>query len=109
MKRPFVPPTVTLKQVHDAVPKHLLRKDPFRSASYVIRDVLLCAVFFGFAMTIEPLLLSNFGGRLLLATWQIPLIRAVLWLTYWWWQGLAFAGFFCIGERGPERSRSLLF
>jgi len=25
LKRPFVPPTITLKEVHDAVPKHLFK------------------------------------------------------------------------------------
>lgn len=25
MKRPFAPPTVSLKEIHDAVPKHLLK------------------------------------------------------------------------------------
>ncbi|KAH9940693.1 fatty acid desaturase-domain-containing protein [Amylocystis lapponica] len=97
--RPFTPPTVTLKQIHDAVPKHLLRKDVLRSSGYVARDVFFCALFFAFAASIEPMLVSGFGGYLpLKAAWQIAIARAALWATYWWWQGLCLAGFFCLAH-----------
>ncbi|KAI0937592.1 hypothetical protein AcV5_000391 [Taiwanofungus camphoratus] len=99
LEKPFSPPTITLKQVHDAVPKHLLRKDPWKSTFYVIRDIFCCALFFYFGFSIEPVLKSNFGGYVpLTAAWQVQLARAALWLTYWWWQGLSFASFFCIAH-----------
>lgn len=99
LTKPFVPPTITLKQIHDAVPKHLLKKNPWLSTYYCIRDVVCCAAFFYAGFQIEPVLKSNFGGYIpLTAEWQVQLARAGLWLTYWWWQGLSFASFFCIGE-----------
>ncbi|GBE87653.1 Delta(12) fatty acid desaturase [Sparassis crispa] len=99
LARPFAPPTITLKQIHDAVPKRLLRKDPLRSSCYVLRDVFFCTVFFAFAGSIEALLQSGFCGYFpLTSTWQIVLLRALMWMTYWWWQGLAFASFFCIAH-----------
>ena len=93
-----MPPTVTLKQIHDAVPKHLLQKDPLRSTGYVLRDVFFCALFFAFGAAIEPILASHFLGLVpLTAPWHVTLARSLLWLTYWWWQGIAFTSFFCIG------------
>ncbi|RPD65587.1 hypothetical protein L226DRAFT_456472 [Lentinus tigrinus ALCF2SS1-7] len=99
LARPYVPPTVTLKQIHDAVPKHLLQKDPLRSTGYVFRDVFFCALVFAFGASIEPLVSTHFLGFVpLTAPWHATLARALLWLTYWWWQGIAFTSFFCIGE-----------
>ena len=100
LARPFVPPTITLKELHDAVPKHLLQKDPLRSTGYVLRDVFFCLLFFAFGTSIERLVSSSFGGLVpLSAPWQVSLARTTLWLIYWWWQGIAFASFFCIGKR----------
>ncbi|KAI0635236.1 fatty acid desaturase-domain-containing protein [Trametes polyzona] len=99
LARPFVPPTVSLKELHDAVPKHLLQKDPLRSTGYVLRDVFFCALFFGFGASIERLVSSSFGGYVpLAAPWQATLARSTLWAVYWWWQGIAFASFFCIAH-----------
>ncbi|CCM00809.1 uncharacterized protein FIBRA_02851 [Fibroporia radiculosa] len=97
--KPFVPPPITLKQIHDAVPKHLLRKDPWRSTYFCIRDVSFCGLFFYFGLSIERILRSEFGGYLpLTAAWQVKLGRALLWMAYWWWQGLSFASFFCLAH-----------
>lgn len=99
LSRAFVPPSITLKQLHDAVPKHLLQKDAVRSTGYVLRDVFFCILFFGFGASIEPLVTSSFGGYVpLTSVWQLSLARATLWVVYWWWQGIAFASFFCIGQ-----------
>ncbi|KZT66588.1 delta-12-fatty acid desaturase [Daedalea quercina L-15889] len=97
--KPFVPPTVTLKEVHDAVPKHLLRKNPWLSSYYCVRDVVCCVAIFYYGFSIERILESNFGGFVpLSAAWQVHLARATLWLVYWWFQGLSFASFFCIAH-----------
>ena len=54
---------------------------------------------FQFGASIEPLLSSHFLGFVpLTAPWHTTLARALLWLTYWWWQGIAFTPFFCVGE-----------
>ncbi|TFY69825.1 hypothetical protein EVJ58_g181 [Rhodofomes roseus] len=99
LEKPFVPPTITLKDVHDAVPKHLLRKNPWLSSYYCIRDVVCCAAIFYYGFSIEHILAGNFGGFVpLSAAWQIRVARAALWLVYWWFQGLSFAGFFCIAH-----------
>ncbi|KDQ60225.1 hypothetical protein JAAARDRAFT_191632 [Jaapia argillacea MUCL 33604] len=95
--RPFVPPDVTLKQVHDAVPKHLLRPSERLSLSYVIRDVCFCIALFKIAASIEPWSQNGFCG-ILGTRWQIWLVKAGLWMVYWWFQGLVWAGMFCLGH-----------
>ena len=98
LNKPFIPPTVTLKEIHDAVPKELMRKDAIRSASYIVRDVIFCSLLMYFACSIETMVRTGFWGYLhLSASWQMNMLRAVLWLWYWWWQGLVFTSFFCIG------------
>ena len=99
LARPFAPPTVTLKEIHAAVPKHLLRKNALRSTGYVLRDVFFCAAFFAFGAAIEPLVATRLWGLVPLTSplWHAPTVRAAFWLTYWWWQGIAFTSFFCIG------------
>ena len=98
LHRPFTPPTATLKQLHDAVPKHLLQKDPLKSFGYVFRDILFCVLLFWFAASINSIARSGFGGLVRLTDpWEVKLLTGLLWLSYWWWQGLIFTSFFCIG------------
>ncbi|KAH8083325.1 fatty acid desaturase-domain-containing protein [Cristinia sonorae] len=99
LRKPFSPPKVTLKQLHDAVPKDLLRKDPLRSTGFIARDVVFCAALFICANYIEPAAHTGFGGWIhISAPWQIQLLKTLLWLSYWWWQGLVFTSFFCIAH-----------
>ena len=96
--KPFVPPSITLREIHAAVPKHLLRKDARLSAYYCVRDVACCAAIFYYGFHIEHILANiPLGAEVL-----VKLARAALWLVYWFFQGLSFASFFCIGS-----SRSL--
>lgn len=89
---------MTLKQIHDAVPKTLLRKDPVISASYVVRDVLICTLLFKFAGQIPFFVNAICGKDKILQQDFESLAKGLLWLWYWWWQGLVFTSFFCIGE-----------
>ncbi|KAJ3553381.1 hypothetical protein NM688_g3643 [Phlebia brevispora] len=99
LARPFVPPSITLKQIHAAVPKHLLQKSTLRSAGYILRDVALCICLFTFAAFINTFATTGFYGAVpVTASWQIAWLRTALWLTYWWWQGLVFTSFFCIAH-----------
>lgn len=104
-----MPPTVTLKDIHDAVPKHLLRKNPWLSSYYCVRDVVCCAAIFYYGFSMERILESSFGGFVpLTAAWQVHVARAALWLVYWWFQGLSFASFFCIGASPPTGLCSII-
>ncbi|KAF4582463.1 hypothetical protein EYR38_002588 [Pleurotus pulmonarius] len=97
LRKPFVPPSVTLKDVHTAVPKHLLHKDPLKATSYVLRDIALTVLLFKFGSCINPWAASAFGGSLA-PGWQVSIAKASLWGVYWWTQGLVWAGIFCLGH-----------
>ncbi|KAH8102900.1 fatty acid desaturase-domain-containing protein [Cristinia sonorae] len=97
LHKPFKPPQVTLKQIHDAVPKHLLKKNPWLSTYYVVRDVALCIGMFVFASYIPEMSQAILKYTGISAQCE-PIVRTGLWVQYWWWQGLVFAGFFCIAH-----------
>ncbi|KIY43773.1 hypothetical protein FISHEDRAFT_52616 [Fistulina hepatica ATCC 64428] len=97
LNKPFVPPTVTLKEIHDAVPKYLLKRDPVKSTLYVARDIAFTLVLFWFASSIQGWGESNFGG-FVTGHFAKAFIKSSLWMTYWWVQGLVWAGVFCLGH-----------
>ncbi|KAH9941308.1 fatty acid desaturase-domain-containing protein [Epithele typhae] len=112
LARPYAPPTITLKELHAAVPKHLLQKSALRSAGYIARDVAFVAAFFCCAAYIEPLVASRAWGLVPAGAgwWRPAVVRALLWTAYWWWQGIAFTSFFCIvcvDSMGVARVRAL--
>ncbi|KAK0208332.1 fatty acid desaturase-domain-containing protein [Desarmillaria ectypa] len=91
-KTPFSPPTVTLKEIHDAVPKHLLKGNPVLATMYVLRDISFTLLLFKLAShigDIEAYITSPVLGTL---------VKSFLWLAYWWVQGLVWAGIFCLGH-----------
>ncbi|GLB39262.1 putative fatty acid desaturase [Lyophyllum shimeji] len=97
LKKPFKPPTVTLKEIHDAVPKHLLKKNPLKSLTYVLRDITFTLLLFKFASRIDPWAETEFGGYVASGLHK-SLVKSALWLTYYWFQGLVWAGIFCLGH-----------
>lgn len=94
LRKPFSPPTFTLKQIHDAVPKHLLKRSDKKAALYVLRDITLATTFFALATKIGAATSFVFpdGG------WRASLLKAGLWGAYWWFQGLVGGGIFCLGH-----------
>ncbi|KAK0198431.1 fatty acid desaturase-domain-containing protein [Armillaria mellea] len=92
-RTPFSPPTVTLKEIHDAVPKHLLKGNPVLATLYVLRDVSFTLLLFKLASHIDDIEACISSPALGI------LIRSSLWLGYWWVQGLVWAGIFCLGSR----------
>ncbi|THH32541.1 hypothetical protein EUX98_g1641 [Antrodiella citrinella] len=106
LRKPFRPPNITMKQIHDAVPKHLLEKDPVRSSAFIVRDILLCTLFFVCATYIGPAARTGLWGLIpITVVWQVQTLKAFLWLSYWWWQGLVFTSFFCIGGSAQNYSK----
>ncbi|EPQ53468.1 hypothetical protein GLOTRDRAFT_130803 [Gloeophyllum trabeum ATCC 11539] len=97
LRKPFVPTSVTLKQVHDAVPKELLKPNEWLSMYYVLRDVALCSGFFFLASQIDPWAKTSYGGYVE-PGWQTTTARWALWAAYWWFQGLTWGGIFCLGH-----------
>ncbi|TRM69881.1 fatty acid desaturase-domain-containing protein [Schizophyllum amplum] len=97
LRKPFTPPKATLKDIHDAVPKELLRRNPWKGALYVLRDVALALVLLSLASRIKPWADGNFGGYVY-ARLAKRVLQSALWASYWWFQGLTWAGIFCLGH-----------
>jgi len=96
LRKPFSPPEVTLKEIHSAVPKQLLRRSPALASYYIGRDLLLATSFAMFATYIPTI--AHKVSTTLLASWTRLPVKALLWCAYWWFQGLVGAGIFCLGH-----------
>lgn len=92
--KPFVPPNITIKQVWEAVPKHLFAKSTTKSLYYIVRHLLVTYLLYLFAQNIDTILSTLLGG----STITTPLLKTVCWTAYWGFQGFAFAGIWCLGE-----------
>ncbi|KAF8306379.1 hypothetical protein DL93DRAFT_2088728 [Clavulina sp. PMI_390] len=46
LAKPYTLPKVTLKEIHDAVPKDLWKKNPLIAVYYTLRDAALCYSFY---------------------------------------------------------------
>ncbi|KAL0958240.1 hypothetical protein HGRIS_000396 [Hohenbuehelia grisea] len=106
-KRPFAPPKATLKEIRDAVPKDLLRPNSWAATYYVVRDLTLAFLLWRFALSIDTICnylpkFHTFGDIVLgseyLRRATAWIVKAVLWGVYWWFQGLVWAGIFCLGH-----------
>lgn len=94
---PFTPPDIILKEIHDAVPKHLLKPNPWTSSMYVARDFIMSFGLYKLATCISFLDGTSFGQ--LLADWHcLKLLKLSCWLAYWWIQGMIWAGMFFLGH-----------
>ncbi|KAI5066107.1 hypothetical protein GOP47_0018731 [Adiantum capillus-veneris] len=71
------PPPFTLADIRAAIPKHCWVKDPWKSFSYVVRDV---AIVFGLA-----------AGAAYINNWMV-------WPLYWFAQGTMFWALFVLGH-----------
>jgi omega-6 fatty acid desaturase (delta-12 desaturase) len=83
-RKVFTPPNISLKLVREAVPQHLFLKSTPKSVFYISRHLLVTLAFFLFANWLDQSI-----GNLL---FKIP-----LWILYSGWQGMAFAGIWCLG------------
>lgn len=97
LRTPFRPPKTTLKEIHDAVPKHLLRPNPTRATLYVVRDITLASFLFKAASSIAYWESIDYYGLVTSSRVKLTL-RVSLWMSYWILQGLVFAGIFCLGH-----------
>lgn len=92
----FVPPTISIKDVRAAVPRHLFEKSTTKGLYFVGRHVALSMLFYLFATRIEQ------------SSWEIAcelgwsasgriIVSWVCWVLYWFWQSVSFAGMWTLG------------
>lgn len=94
----FVPPNVTSKSVRDAVPAHLFERSTAKSLFYIIRHIIVTFAIYYCGSKIP--ILQKFVPS--------PLDRgigALLWILYWGWQGMSFAGIWALGTYEKHNSQ----
>ena len=85
--RPFEPTSAKFSDIQAAIPPHLRSKKLGRALIYVARDITFSVILFYLANHIN----SN-------AVKKKPfLIQGPLWVCYWYWQSIAWTGFWCLG------------
>jgi len=98
LEEPYELPKVTLKEIHEAVPKELYKRNTLKgiACQWALRDVLFCASFYQVAKYIDP-----FADALRVMNvnpWAVYAIKWSLWSMYWFFQGLVGGAFFCTGN-----------
>ncbi|KAF9456330.1 hypothetical protein BDZ94DRAFT_1285801 [Collybia nuda] len=85
-----LPSSVTMRKIQSFIPSHLFVRSTPRAISYLVRDCVIVAAFWTIAVCSDALGTAS------------PIItgcaRWGFWLTYWWFQGLAFTGIWVIGH-----------
>ena len=92
----FTPPNLSLKQLHDNIPLHLHQKSTLKSLAYILRHVAFTCGFYYLATLINIPIPSHCGGNVFTMLLK-HFVRPCLWILYWGWQGITFAGIWCLG------------
>ena len=92
----FVLPSVTIKDVHAAVPRHLFERNTAKGLFYVARTAGLSLLFYKFATRIDQFSWAT-ATALGLGPSGRSLVSWSLWILFWFWQSVAFAGFWTLG------------
>ncbi|KAF8627156.1 hypothetical protein AX17_006372 [Amanita inopinata Kibby_2008] len=95
----FDPPNISVKAVHDAVPNHLFERSTGKSLYYIARHFVVTYAFYCCGRLIDSLSPGSDGI-------SAVLIHSSLWLLYWGWQGMAFAGIWALGHEAGHDALS---
>ncbi|KAI0362842.1 hypothetical protein BV20DRAFT_1007969, partial [Pilatotrama ljubarskyi] len=93
----FVPPNISIKDVHAAVPRHLFEKSTTKSLFYAGRHVALSVLFYTFATRIDSLA-RTLSAALGCGAWSKYAFSWAFWALHWFWQSVAFAGMWTLGH-----------
>ncbi|EPQ57061.1 delta-12 fatty acid desaturase protein [Gloeophyllum trabeum ATCC 11539] len=103
--RPFEPPKISLAEVHAAIPPHLREISTLKGLYYLSRDILFGLLFYRAALYIP--IAANYASASLGLGQPFGLaLRATLWVCYWFWQGVLFAGFWCLAHEAGHGTMS---
>ncbi|KAK7693167.1 hypothetical protein QCA50_002733 [Cerrena zonata] len=94
--QPFAPTSVRFSDIQAAIPPHLRSKRLGRSLIYIARDLAFSALLYYAA--------GYINSEALLAA--PPLTRGTLWVFYWYWQSIAWAGFWCLAHEAGHGNLS---
>jgi len=99
----FTPPSFTIKELLDAIPKHCFERSAVRSFGYVAMDFAFIAALGTFAYHISTFFGAN--GSILNGNAGIAASWAA-WAAYWWYQGLVMTGVWVIAHECGHQSFS---
>ncbi|KAF9463198.1 fatty acid desaturase-domain-containing protein [Collybia nuda] len=102
----FTPPNITIKDVRDAVPRHLFEKSTPKSLFYLSRHLGITYSFYYLATQIDNITYFVITGDSVRHDFARYLIRMIFWVLYWGWQGMAFAGIWCLGHEAGHDALS---
>ena len=94
--RAFVPPNISIKDVHAAVPRKLFEKNTAKGLFYFGRHVAISALCYVFATQIDQLVWRT-GAVLGLGASESSFLSWACWIFYWFWQSVCFAGMWTLG------------
>ncbi|KAG5644851.1 hypothetical protein DXG03_007581 [Asterophora parasitica] len=103
-KGTFTLPNLSLKDVRAAVPPHLFERSTWKSLFYIARHLVFTFAFYYTATQIDVIARLVIGG----APGIQSVIKGVLWILYWGWQGVAFAGIWCLATNNIERDETYI-
>jgi omega-6 fatty acid desaturase (delta-12 desaturase) len=95
--RDFKPPNFTVAEIRAVVPKELFEKNTTKALSYVVRDISFALAFYKLSTYIDPFV-ATLGPKYGLSPLAVFGAKWALWATYWWWQGVALAGWWCLAH-----------
>ncbi|KAI0072548.1 hypothetical protein K474DRAFT_1628832 [Panus rudis PR-1116 ss-1] len=101
LKKPFIPPSVTLKSIHAAVPKHLFVKSTTKSLFYVFRHLAFVGALFHLAWRsseVSDWLSEQEKEQLGKIYVGRKAVEWGIWLFYWFWQSVCFTGIWTLGH-----------
>ncbi|KAJ6526663.1 fatty acid desaturase-domain-containing protein [Mycena capillaripes] len=93
----FIPLSYTLKDIKDGIPARLFERRTPLAVWYLFRDVVVSGTFLALALQIDTTLklkLVESG----VPKYAVDFATWACWLSYWWFQGLAFTGLWVIGH-----------
>ena len=96
-RKTFAPPELSLKDLHNAIPQHLFERSTLKSGLYISVHVFLTVLLHVCAERI-PLTLDQLSKTCNHPKAIQNLVQPILWVLYWGWQGMFFAGIWCLGQ-----------
>ncbi|KAH0581133.1 hypothetical protein H2248_012260 [Termitomyces sp. 'cryptogamus'] len=100
-KGTFTPPNISMKDIRAAVRPELFERSTVKSLYYIARHL-----FFTFGFYCIATHISNIARFTTNVPVMQQLVRGVLWILYWGWQGVAFAGIWCLGHEAGHGALS---
>ncbi|KIY43723.1 hypothetical protein FISHEDRAFT_53632 [Fistulina hepatica ATCC 64428] len=106
LKATFEPPDVSIRDLHRAVPRHLFLRSTATSLLYIVRHIFVTILLHLVASRAHTLLELFPQSHFVAFFARNILTHVVMWLTFWGWQGMAFAGIWCLGHEAGHHSLS---